>query len=79
MENFKITIKNKKTKKLVDLNLFISFIICISGIFMLWIYNTYYISIYLFKASIIVFRTGLFMGTFSIIFGIFFENYLGCK
>ena len=79
MENFKITIKNKKTKKLVNLNLFISFIICTFGIFKLWIYNTYYISIYLFKASIIVFRTGLFMGTFSIIFGIFYENYLGCK
>ncbi len=78
MDNFKITIKSKKIKRLVGINLLISFIICCLAIIMLWIYNTYYISIYLFDASIIVFRTGLFVGTFSIIYGIFFENYLEC-
>ncbi len=78
MDNFKITIKSKKVKKLVKINLLISFITCVLAIIMLAVYNAYYISIYLFKSSIIVFRTGLFIGTFSIICGIFFENYLNC-
>ncbi len=74
-----IIIKSKKIKKIVNINLFISFIICSLGIIALWTYNTYYISIYLFKSSIIIFRTGLFLSTFSIIYGIFFEKYLNCN
>jgi hypothetical protein len=79
MINFNITIKNKKIKRLVNINLLISFITCILGILTLWIYNTYYIWFYLFDASIVIFRTGLFIGIFSIIYGIFFENYLEYK
>ena len=78
MYNLNIRIKSKKIKRLVNINLLISFIICILGITALWIYNTYYISIYLFESSIIIFRTGLLLGIFSIIYGIFFENYLDC-
>lgn len=78
MDKFNISIKSQKVKKLVNINLIISFIICLIGIIMLWIHNTFYISIYLFKASIIIFRTGLFVGVASIIYGIFFENYLDC-
>lgn len=78
MENFNLSIKNKKTKRLVNINLLISFITCLLGIITLWIYNTYYISMYLFDTGIVIFRTGLFIGTCSIMFGIFFENYLGC-
>lgn len=78
MNNLNIKIKNKKIKRLVNINLLISFIICFLGIITLWIYNTYYISVYLFESSIIIFRTGLLLGIFAIIYGIFFENYLDC-
>ncbi len=79
MDSFNIKIKSKKIKKLVSISLLISFFICLIGIFTLWTYNTYYISMYLFEASIIIFRTGLFLGISSIIYAIFFENYLGCQ
>lgn len=78
MDNLKLSIKNKKTKKLVDITLLISFLVSFAGIILLWIYNTYFVSIYLLDISIIIFRTGLFIGVFAIIYGIFFENYLMC-
>lgn len=78
MDNLNITIKSKKVKRLVNINLLISFFVCLVAIFMLWFYNTYYASIYLFKASILVFRTGLFIGIAAVIYGIFFANYLNC-
>ena len=73
-----LILKNKKVKKLVNIHLLISFIISNLGTLMLWIFNTYFISIYLLEASIIVFRTGLLIGVFSIMYGIFFEKYLKC-
>ena len=73
-----LTLKNKKVKKLVNIHLLISFIVSFLGIILLWLYNTYFISIYLLNVSIIVFRTGLFIGISSIIYGIFFEKYLNC-
>lgn len=73
-----LILKNKKVKKLVNIHLLISFIISNIGTVMLWIFNTYFISIHLLEASIIVFRTGLMTGIFSIIYGIFFEKYLKC-
>ncbi len=76
MSSLHISLKNKKTKHLVNINLIVSFIICISSIIVLLIYNKYYISAYLFDIAIVLFRTGLFISTFSIIFGIFFDNYL---
>lgn len=76
MNSLHISLKNKKTKHLVNINLVVSFIICICSIILLLIYNKYYISIYLFDIAIVLFRTGLFVATFSIIFGIFFDNYL---
>ena len=79
MNNLDISIKSKKVKRLVNINLLISFIISGIGLLMLWIFNTYYISIYLFKASIVIYRAGLLMGVFSIIYGIFFEKYLNCE
>lgn len=79
MNNYNISIKSKKVTRLVNMNLQISFFVCLIGIIMLWIRGTYYLSIYLLDASIIVFRTGLLIGVASIIYGIFFENYLKCK
>lgn len=74
-----LILKNKKVKKLVNIHLLISFIISGAGTVMLWIFNTYFISIYLLEASIIIFRTGILMGVFSIMYGIFFEKYLKCE
>ena len=71
-----LILKNKKVKKLVNIHLLISFIISCIGTVILWFFNTYFISIYLLEASIIVFRTGLLMGVFSIIYGIFFDGIL---
>ncbi len=73
-----LVLKNKKVKKLVNIHLLISFIISNIGTIMLWIFNTYFVSIYLFRASIIIFRTGILMGTFTIMYGLFFEKYLKC-
>lgn len=79
MDNYNISIKSKKVKRLVNINLQISFFVCLIGIIMLWIRGTYYISIYLLDASVVVFRTGLLIGVASIIYGIFFEKYLKCE
>ncbi len=79
MDNFNISIKSKKVKRLVNIHLLISFFVCILGIVLLWYYNTYYSYILLFKSSIIIFRTGLLIGISAIIYGIFFENYLKCE
>ena len=76
MNNLKIDIKNKKSQILVNINLLISFIVSLLGILTLYIYNTYYINLYLFDIGIIIFRTGLFIGTSSIMYAIFFEKYL---
>ena len=71
-----LILKNEKVKKLVKIHLLISFIVSNLGTFMLWIFNTYFISFDLFDIAIIVFQTGLLIGVFSIIYGIFFEKYL---
>ena len=77
MEDFLI-LKNPKVIKLVKIHLLISFLTCILGIITLGIFYKYYISIFLLEASIVIFRSGLLIGTFSIICGIFFEKYLEC-
>lgn len=74
-----LILKNKKVKKIVNIHLIISFIISNIGTLILWIHSTYFISFYLFDIAIIIFRTGLFMGSFSIMYGIFFEKYLKCE
>lgn len=76
MDFSNIIIKNKKIKRLVNVNLLISFIISIIGILLLYIHKNYYITWYLLDISIIIYRSGLFIGTSAIMYGIFFENYL---
>lgn len=71
-----LLIRDKKIKRLVNILLLISFIICICGIITLIVYNTYYITHYLFDIGIVIFRTGLFVATSAIMCGILFENYL---
>lgn len=72
-------LKNKKIKRLVNINLLISFLTCLSGIIILYIYDTYIISFDLFQIGITVFRTGLLIGVFSYMFGVVFENYLNIR
>ncbi len=71
-----LVIKNKKIKRLVDINLLISFLTCIIGIIVIWIYNIYIISFDLFDIGIIIYRTGLLIGVFSYMWGVVFENCL---
>lgn len=73
MEKYNITINNK-SKYLINIFNLISMLISLNGIILLYTYNKFYISINLYKASIIIFRTGLLILVFSIIFGIFFSN-----
>ena len=48
----------------------ISIITCLIGILLLSFYNTYYISIHLYRASIIIYRTGLMIGLFPVAFAL---------
>ena len=74
-KKYHLEISNKKAIFLIKILGFFSFFISILGIYMLWKYNCSYQSIDLYKSSLIVFRTGLLIHTFSIICGIFFSNY----
>ena len=74
-KKYHLEITNKKAIKLIKILLHIGFFICVIGIITLWFYNYYYQSIYLYKASIIIFRTGILTSIFSIVCGIFFSNY----
>lgn len=76
MNKTNFIIKNKKIILLINIFLMISYFISIIGIFMLYTYNNFYISIDLYKASIIVFRTGLMTAIFSVICGFAFNQYL---
>jgi hypothetical protein len=48
----------------------ISCITCLFGILLLSFYNTYYISIDLYKSSLIIYRTGLMIGLFPVAFAL---------
>ena len=74
-EKYHLTITDKKAKKLISIFLHISFFICLIGIITLYIYNSYFTDIALYKSSIIIFRTGILIAIFSVICGIFFSNY----
>ena len=65
---------DKKTLKLVKICIAISFIFCLIGIFILYIFNEYYIHKFLYNLSIEIFKTGIVINIFSIICGIFFTK-----
>ena len=74
LKKYHLTIEDKKAQNLVKTCLKIAFIICLFSLLLLWVYDRYYISINLFKSSLIVFRMGLLLACFSIVYGIFFNN-----
>lgn len=57
-----------KAIKMIENCLIISIITCLIGLLLFSFYNTYYISINLYKSSLIIFRTGLMIGIFPIAF-----------
>ena len=71
-----LVLKNKKIKRLVNINLLISFLTCILGIIIIWVYDIFVISANLFLIGIITYRTGLLIGIFSYMCGVVFENFL---
>ena len=68
-------IKDKKTLKLLHIFNYVSHIICIIGIILMYIHNKYFISFDLFEAAIIVFRTGLLTRVFSIMSAFVINKY----
>ena len=54
--------------KMIKKCLIISCLTCLFGVLLLSFYNTYYISINIYKASLIIFRTGLMIGLFPVAF-----------
>ncbi len=57
-----------KAIHMIEKCLIISMITCLIGVLLLSFYNTYYISIFLYEASLIIFRTGLMIGLFPVAF-----------
>ena len=74
LNKYHLEITNDLALKLINIFLSIGFGICFIGISLLWLYNYYYYSIFLYKASIIIFRTGILTEVFTIICGIFFVS-----
>lgn len=60
-------IKDKKTLRLLDVTVHFSFVFCLLGILLTILNSTYFISFDVFEISMIIFRTGLFIGVFSFI------------
>lgn len=70
-------IKDKKILNLLDKTLAFSFAICLLGILLLHIFLENFISFRLYEASIIVFRTGLFIGITSVMSSLIINRYNG--
>lgn len=78
MKNFisnAFIIHDKKTIKLLDKVTYFSFIFCLFGIILMYIHYKYFISFDLFDISLIVFRTGLLIGVFSVISAFVINKY----
>ena len=69
-------IQNKKILNLLNKTLAFSFAICLLGILLLHIFLENFISFDLYEISIIVFRTGLFIGVSSIMSSLIINMYI---
>jgi len=69
------SIKDKKILNLLHKTLFFSFAICLFGILLMYIFLKNFISFDLYEAAIIVFRTGLFIGTSAVMSALIASNY----
>ncbi len=57
-----------KAVKMIKKCFILSIITCLMALLLFSFYNTYYISISLYEASLIIFRTGLMIGLFPVAF-----------
>ena len=69
-------IENEKILTLLDKTLAFSFAICLLGILLLHIFLEHFISFDLYEISIIIFRTGLFIGVSSIMSSLIINSYI---
>ena len=69
------TIKDEKTIKLLNKSFHFSFLFCLLGILLMYIHYFYFISFDLFDISIIIFRSGLLIGVFSIMSALVINKY----
>ena len=69
-------IKNKQILILLDKTLAFSFAIFLLGILLLHIFLEHFISFDLYEISLIVFRTGLFIGVSSIMSSLIINSYI---
>lgn len=70
------SIKDKKIKRLVKKLLLISFIIATLGIITILIYYKYFISFNILKLGIFIIQAGIVSALFSVMCGVFFDDYL---
>lgn len=68
-------IKDKKILNLLHKTLIFSFAMCLLGILLMYIFLKHFVSFDLYEISIIVFRTGLFISTSSIMSSLIINNY----
>ena len=68
-----------KSIKMINDCFILSIITCLIGLLFISYYNTYYISIFLYRAGIIIFRTGLMIGLFPPFFTIIIQNWKTTK
>lgn len=64
-----------KAIKMIENCFVISCIICLFGLLLFLLNNTYYISYIFYNASLIIFRTGLMIGLFPIPFTLIIEKW----
>ena len=76
MNNINFKIKNQKILSLVNKCEKVAFIISCFATLLFWINKFYLINIDLFVISLSIFQTGIVAAIFSVICGIYFENYI---
>ncbi len=76
MKNLIKSIKDKKIKRLVKILLLISFAIGILGILTILIYYKYFISFNILKLGVFIIQAGIVSALFSVMCGVFFDDYL---
>jgi hypothetical protein len=76
-KNMKNTFKHldSKTMHLIDINNFVSSLFELTGIILMYIHYKYYISKFLFSASLNLFITGVLIAGCGYIFGIAINQY----
>lgn len=70
------SIKDKRIKRLVKILLLVSFIIFTLGLITILIYYKFFISFNILKLGVFIIQAGIVSSLFSIMCGVFFDDYL---